>query len=701
MAQYLPEAPQPAVAQWRSLMPEGSDNEQTAGSPAVAPGVAHGGTDAAQAFISYASADGVTASAVCAALELAGLQCWIAPRDVTPGEFYSGAIVQAIDAATVVVLVLSKNSAESQHVLREVERASSKRHPVVSFRIDRAPLPAALEYFLNTSQWLDASATGIEHSLPKLVDAVKRCVAHASVATAGHSAVAPRPPARTESSGSVPAQTRRRLRVILAALAVIAAVIVAYVVADHDQLPTAATPAISDNSIAVLPFVNMSSDPEQEYFSDGISEQVLNLLAKIPKLRVIARTSSFAFKGKQDVDVATIAQRLDVAHVLEGSVRKSGNRVRITAQLINAANSSREWSETYDRELTDIFATQDEIALAVVRQLELALLGDDLPARSSKTSLEAYTLYLQGQHLTDQGTEESQAKAVEFFTKALEVDPRYGEAWAALAYVQATMAQQGFKDVSTGFSEARASAQEALDLNSHLARAHLALGTIQYLHDWDWPAADASFKKAIALDPNDSLALGNAGTLAQTLGKRAAGIILSRKAVALDPIAVLPRLGLTLSYYFGGQLDEAESEMRTVLKLSPEFAGGRNLLGTILLLEGQPSQALETILTEPVEFWRLAGLSLAYFAVGRKEASDAALKEFIEKYADISAYQIAEAFAFRGDKDKAFFWLDRAFRQRDAGLTSFNSDPLFEKVSDDPRYAEMLRKLNLPAQPLG
>ena len=268
-----------------------------------------------------------------------------------------------------------------------------------------------------------------------------------------------------------------------------------------------------DASIAVLPFVNMSSDPEQEYFSDGLSEQVLNLLSKIPELRVIARTSSFAFKGKEDVDVATIGQRLNVAHVLEGSVRKSGNRVRITAQLIKVADSSHQWSETYDRELTDIFAIQDEIALAVVDELKIALQRDDLPARSTTTNLEAYNLYLRGQYLSAQHTEESLNRAVEYYDKALRVDPGYGEAWAALAYVQAQMANEGLTEFSVGFEKARVSARKALDLNPNLARAHLALGSVQQAYDWDWLAADASFDKAIALDPGDAEALADRGFL--------------------------------------------------------------------------------------------------------------------------------------------------------------------------------------------
>jgi TolB-like protein len=214
-------------------------------------------------------------------------------------------------------------------------------------------------------------------------------------------------------------------------------------------------------SIAVLPFVNMSSDPEQEYFSDGISEQVLDLLSRIPDLRVIARTSSFSFKGKH-VDVATIAQTLQVSHVLEGSVRKSGNRVRIAAQLIRTEDSSQLWSETYDRELTDIFVIQDEIAAAVVRQLQVTLLGGALPAQSTATTIDAYNLYLQGRYLFDRHTVDDMVRAEDLYRRALAVDGSYAMAWAGLADVQWTMADQGFGDVATGAREALASAQKAL-----------------------------------------------------------------------------------------------------------------------------------------------------------------------------------------------------------------------------------------------
>ena len=298
--------------------------------------------------------------------------------------------------------------------------------------------------------------------------------------------------------------------------------------------------------------------------------------------------------------------------------------------------------------------------------------------------------------MSDQGTEESLAKAVEFYDKALDADPRFAEAWAELAYVQGFMANQGFKEISVGFKEARWSAQKALDLSPDLAKAHFALGLVQYFYDWDWIAADASFKKAIAIDPSDAETLAIAGMLAQALGKRDAGIDLCRQAVAHDPVAAVPRFVLATSYAYTGQLVEAENEIRAVLELSQDFSGAWSFLGIVLLLKGQAAPALEMMLKESVEFWRLSGLSLAYYAVGQKERSDAVLNELIEKDAGMAAYQIAEVYAFRGEKEKAFNWLDRAYRQHDTGLITVNIDPLMANIKSDPRFSAMLRKLKLP-----
>jgi TolB-like protein/Tfp pilus assembly protein PilF len=466
-----------------------------------------------------------------------------------------------------------------------------------------------------------------------------------------------------------------------------------------DHLAARAVVAPGDLSIAVLPFVNMSSDPEQEYFSDGMTEQILSLLAKTPDLRVIARTSSFAFKGQKDVDVATIAQRLNVSHVLEGSVQKAGNRVRITAQLIDSSDSSHEWSENYDRELTDVFAVQDEIATAVVKQLKLALLDGGLPVKSSTTSLDAYNWYLRGLYLSYQHTEESLKKAIGFYEKALDADPKYAEAWAALAHLQALTAGEGigFTDYSVAFETVRASAQKAIDLNPALAKAHLVLGQV-YQYEWKWLPAQESYARAIAHDPSDADALTTAGLLDIMLGKREVGIERCRQAVARDPVSPRVRFSLAYAYLITGKLDDAENETRAALELSPTFTWGRYLLGHILLLKGQAELALQTHLGTSTELWRLAGLPLAYHALGQKESSDAALKELVDKGAEVAPYQIGEIYAYRGEKDESFVWLERAYSLHDPGIQILGMDPFLDNIRSDPRYAAMLQGLKLPDQ---
>ena len=460
------------------------------------------------------------------------------------------------------------------------------------------------------------------------------------------------------------------------------------------QAPASA--ATDGRSIAVLPFVNMSSDPEQEYFSDGMAEQVLDQLSRVPDLRVIARTSSFAFRNKA-VDVATIAQRLNVSHVLEGSVRKSGNRVRITAQLIRASDSSHLWSETYDRDLTDVFAIQDEIATAVVRKLQVTLLGAQLPARSTTVNLDAYSLYLQGRYLYDRHGREDMEKAASLYRKALALDPSYAPAWAALAEVVGILGDEGYWDVNASAREALEAAQKALSLDPQLALAHSMTGNVRFSYYWDWPAADASFRKALECDPNDMGATFRLGFLAMGLGRVNDAVALFRRAVTLSPISPSAHEWLSRVYVVANRLDDAEKEIRTALELSPDLSQGWYQLGLVLLEKGKPKAALEAMQKEPAENWRLPGLALAWHALGRSMESDAALNQATAKYAGTMAYQIAEAYAYRGEVDEAFAWLERAYRQRDSGLACcLKTDPLLKNVKGDPRYAELLRRMKLP-----
>ena len=449
-------------------------------------------------------------------------------------------------------------------------------------------------------------------------------------------------------------------------------------------------------SIAVLPFVNMSSDKEQEYFSDGLSEELLNNLAKIPGLRVAARTSSFQFKGKTE-DLRSVGEKLNVSAILEGSVRKEGNRVRITAQLIKAADGFHLWSETYDRDLKDVFAVQDEIARSVASSLKVALLGASTAADSpQQKNTDAYNAYLQGRYFLERRDKANMEKAISYYEQAVKLDPGYALAWAELSRARSRQANAGYLPVDVGFPKAREAAERALALDPNLAEAHLAMGYIKNNYDWDWVGADASLQRALALEPGNAMVIRGAATLAATLGRFEEALSLDRRAAELDPLSASTQNNIGLYAYRSGRLDEAVVAFKRVLELNPEGPVAHSFLGRVYLAESHPQEALAEIERESDTSWRLQGLALVYHALGREKESDAALAELVSKYHAESAFQIAEVYAFRGESDKAFEWLERAYAQRDSGFAELKGDPLLKSLEHDPRYAAFLKKMRLP-----
>ncbi len=341
--------------------------------------------------------------------------------------------------------------------------------------------------------------------------------------------------------------------------------------------------AADEKSIAVLPFVNMSSDKEQEYFSDGMSEELLNLLSQVPDLKVIARTSSFAFKSK-DVPIAEIAQTLNVAHVLEGSVRKSGNTVRITAQLVRTADSTHLWSETYDRPLDNIFAVQDEIADAIVQALQIRLAGGELSHRKGGTqNLEAYQLYLRGISALTQNTQASLDAAELHLEQAIKLDPNYGLAWTQLANTVSLEADNGFVDRSKGYERVRDLAQRALEVSPDLAEAHAVMQYVYLAFDWDWATAETEGRRALAIDPENSQALNVAGKLAATLGRWDSAERQYGAALVRDPLNTYVMWNFGNTYYRAGRFADAEDIFRKLLALEPGFAWTRASIGLTLL----------------------------------------------------------------------------------------------------------------------
>jgi TolB-like protein len=462
------------------------------------------------------------------------------------------------------------------------------------------------------------------------------------------------------------------------------------------KVAAAATPAaVSDKSIAVLPFVNASSDPEQEYFSDGLSTELIELLTKVPDLRVSARTSSFFFKGKSE-DIATIAQKLRVAHVLEGTVQKSGHTVRVTAQLIQADSGYNAWSDTYDGDLEDIFQVQDKIAGSVVKSLKATLLSSGAGGDRT-TNVDAYSLLLQGRFLIERQTEVDWRQAIQILQRAVALDPSYAPAWVELSRVYLLLSGYVDPKPDQDAERARDAAKKALALDPESATAHIALANVKATYDFDWKGAAEQVAAAHRADPN--LNIGAFGAVAFVAGCDAGPcyeklIKESSEDIDRDPMNAGAYRDRARIRYAGGQLDGAESDIRRAMELSPSIGGGRYLLTRILIARHELANALSVAAADS-GVYRRAGLALAYQALGRQTEADAALKDLLARDAHGGAYQIAEVYAARGDTAAALTWLESAYRQHDSGLIYIKVNPLFKPLAHEGRYMVLLDKLGL------
>ncbi len=448
----------------------------------------------------------------------------------------------------------------------------------------------------------------------------------------------------------------------------------------------------NENSIAVLPFVNMSSDPEQEFFSDGLSEELLNLLAKIPELKVTSRSSAFSFKG-QNVDIPTVAKKLGVAHVLEGSVRKAGNKVRITAQLIRADSDVHMWSETYDRELDDVFAIQDEIAQAVVSALQIKLLGEVPTARATDTA--AYTFYLQGKHFNSLTTEEGYQSADDAYRKAITIDPEYAQAWAGLSFTLRNQANWSYIDLHEGTEAARQAAHQALELDSTLAEAWSALALIQVIYDWDWEQARGTILTALQYGPRHSDALQNAASIFRYIGLHDQAVDFARRAVETDPLSRSALRSLGITYWGVGLHAEARGTYQRMLELYPEHVDMHAFIANSYMLDGMPEEGLHEVAKEEHGMWINFAGSMIFHSLGRYEEAGLALQQYKAQYPSGADYQIATIYAWHGKPDQAFNWLEIAFENRDGGIAQLLADPFIVSLHSDPRWEPLLQKVGL------
>ena len=450
-----------------------------------------------------------------------------------------------------------------------------------------------------------------------------------------------------------------------------------------------------NRSIAVLPFVNMSDDKEQEYFSDGLSEELLNLLAKIPELKVIGRTSSFAFKGKNE-DLRTIAGKLGVAHLLEGSVRKDGNKIRVTTQLIKASDGSHMWSDTYDRDMESIFKLQDEIAQAVVQQLKLRLIEIPSAKVSGAGNVEAYNLVLQGNYFFDKLDKENVAKAVDFYTRALQIDSTDARAWGKLANAISRQTWQNYIDRNTGREQVRAAAMKAIALNKNLAIGYSELADLKLYMEFDWKGAEEDYKQALKLEPeNPDVLYGLAGGLYFATGRWEESIKLMKKCIDLEPLKPLYHLNLGNILSHAGRTGEAITYFKKALDLNPQFQRAHLYSGRNYLLLGNTEMALKEMQQENLEVFRNFGMALIYHALGKKKEADEALKSFTDKFQNEWDFLVAELYAFRGENDKAFTSLEAAYNKKDGWLVFLKGDPLLKNLHGDSRYKAFMKKMNL------
>lgn len=497
----------------------------------------------------------------------------------------------------------------------------------------------------------------------------------------------------------LPRRADSRQRMLYGALVV--AVALAFGYFTFERLTGSAPHGPSAASIAVLPLANESGEASQQYFSDGISEDLITALSQFPGLKVIGRTSAFQFRDSKE-DSRSIGAKLGVANVLEGSVRRSGDVVRVSAELINTADGSTQWSEHYDRAYTDLFALQDEITRAVAGALRAKLLpGEHAAAQSDRPpsgNLEAYNALLRGRFYDARSTEADTRRAIEQYTAATQLDPRYALAWSNLSSAWTGLGEQWLDGAvaQQAYANARAAADEALVLAPDLAAAHSARGVLLRVADFDWRGSEAEYRRALELAPQVGSTKYSLANQLATIGQVEKAVELTREALATEPLRATWYEWLAMDLLGLNRLDEAEAAIRKAIELEPHAEGYYQTLTMIAIQRGDPQAALAVAQQEPPGNWRGIALAMARQIGGDRAAADAALKDLIDKQANISAYQVAEVYAMRNDPDKTFQWLERAWGTRDPGITSLLNDPFILRYKGDPRFASFCRKVGLP-----
>jgi adenylate cyclase len=637
-------------------------------------------------FLSYASEDAEAAARICATLRSAGIEVWFDQNELRGGAAWDAAIRRQIKTCTLFVPIISANS-----------RARVEGYFRLEWKlaVDRSHLMAAEKVFLlpvviDGSSEADARVPDKFHEVqwtwlaggetpPAFVEQVTRLLHLDEHMRAAGAAT----PDRTSGAGADAASAvdaHRTRRGTAAALP-----------------PERAAPAAPERSIAVLPFLDMSQNKDQEYFSDGLAEEMIGLLTRVPELRVPARTSCFCFKGRQ-ATIADIARALNVAHVLEGSVRKAGNTIRVAVQLIRADSGYHLWSQTYDRTLDDIFKVQDEIANSVVQSLD-ALLGAALPARTGSLNSEAYQLYLRGHFHWNRRAPEEFRKAIRFFQQAIAVDPDYALAFTGLAdcYSLLPIYDRTARATET-MPQAKTAILRALALDDGLAAAHASLGLILASFDFDWPAAEREYQRAIELSPNSPVPHQRYGELLVNTGRFEAGLAEGRHAVDLDPLSQVSNLALGIQLNSARRFDEAITQLNKTLTLAGGFADTHYLLFEAYANKGEYAEAVAAYARQRQLNGSPASEVDAFKECFARESWGGFLQRCIrslEAEGQPDADQIAALAARAGDADRAFAWLEKSYAARSARLTHLQVDARYDQLRNDSRFAALLRRVGL------
>jgi TolB-like protein/tetratricopeptide (TPR) repeat protein len=659
-------------------------------------------------FLSYASQDTQAARRICEALNAGGIEVWFDKSELRGGDAWDQEIRQKIrDCALFMPIISATTASRHEGYFRlEWDLADQRSHKIARNRpfiipvcLDSTPDSGAdvPESFARV-QWTRLPGGETPPSFAKRIADLLFPVEAASYAAAPvATASAPLPP-----SGSTAAPSRRRPAILFVALALL--LVGGYIALDKLVLSKpevtasapvppvpAAPPSIVSKSIAVLPFVDMSEKKDQEYFSDGLSEELIDLLVKTQGLEVIARTSSFYFKGKQ-ATIGEIAKTLNVANILEGSVRKAGNNIRVTAQLIRASDGVHIWSETYDRDLKDVFKVQDDIAQGVVDKLKLTLLPADPSEPARTVNPEAHNLYLQARFFMDRDNGENLAKANDYFNRALSLDPNYAAAWAGIGAAIDRQVANGYLPLAEGKIKAKEAATKALQLDPKNGEAYAILG-LSHVMAHEWSQADAILAKGREVDPTDPTLSTISGTVARNVRGEDQAILILRQALARDPLRLLARRYLARILAYANRFADAETEIRQVIEANPMQPGAHYDLGRILLAKGDIDAAVAAFAAEPDASWRSFGIPLGAHAQHRDADAKAALAVLL-KHPTGAEFQVAETYAYFGAKDQAFSWLDAA-ADRDIGIMWLRNDFLLKNLIGDPRYEALLRKVNL------